>query len=154
MKKIYEVGGTVNRGFVGQISYAICLNQPCDALDIHFSFEDEKRQYTETEITDLVKQEFLTACAPYHLKDFSEDKLVHTILNECKTEIHTIAYMNDTFIGGIHKQSSDIHMLYTATSTTEGCIPQDYLSGVIKVTLIFFNVIKDNTSYSLSISCQ
>ena len=74
------------------------------------------------------------------------------ILNDMKTEIHTLATLNDVFIGCIHKQLSDRHMLYDGDFASEGCIPQKTIDGVLKVTVLVFNVIKDNTRYQLTVS--
>ena len=39
MNELYHVEGILNRGFVGQITYMVCLEKPYDKLDIHFSFD-------------------------------------------------------------------------------------------------------------------
>ena len=69
-----------------------------------------------------------------------------------KTEIHTLATLNDEFIGCIHKQLSDRHMLYDGDYASEGCIPCETFEGVLKVTVLVFNVIKDHTTYKLTVS--
>lgn len=58
-----------------------------------------------------------------------------------KTEIHTMAELNDNFIGCIHRQLTDRHMLYTKEFTSDGCLAQDTFSGVLKVTVLVFNVL-------------
>ena len=68
-----------------------------------------------------------------------------------KPEIHTLATLNDAFIGCIHRQLSDRHMLYDGDTATEGCIPQKEIDGVLKVTVLAFNVIKDGTRYILTV---
>ena len=68
-----------------------------------------------------------------------------------KTEIHTLATLNDAVIGCIHRQLSDRHMLYDGDTATEGCIPQKEIDGVLKVTVLAFNVIKDGTRYILTV---
>jgi hypothetical protein len=52
MKEIYSVEGAVNRGFVGQITYMVCLEEVYDKLDIHFSFDADKRTYSPEDITE------------------------------------------------------------------------------------------------------
>lgn len=153
MQKIYEVGGILNKGFIGQISYSVCLEKEYENMDICFSFEKEKQRYQEDEITDAIKQEFIDACnGDYQIQSYSSDEVKNAILGNCKTEIHTIAYMNDSFIGGIHKQQTTRHMLYQKDYSSEGCIDLDRIHGVIKLTLVVFNVIKDDTHYSVSLS--
>ena len=46
-QQIYRVGGMLDSGFVGQITYTISLDQVYDELDIHFSFD--KRLYSESD---------------------------------------------------------------------------------------------------------
>lgn len=47
-QQIYRVGGMLDSGFVGQITYTISLDQVYDELDIHFSFD--KRLYSESDV--------------------------------------------------------------------------------------------------------
>ena len=41
-----------------------------------------------------------------------------------------------------------------ANFTSLGCIPQERFEGVLKITLLVFNVARDNTRYTLSVSGQ
>ena len=148
MKTIYRVGGILNKGFVGQISYTVCLDQEYDAMDLEFSFD--KQRYTE--ITEDLKAELIEACnGEYGAETASEEQIIGAI-KEMKTEIHTILSMNDTFIGGVHKQLTTRHMLFSPEETSEGCIPQKNIHGVIKITLVVFNVILDDTHYEVVLS--
>lgn len=63
-----------------------------------------------------------------------------------------MAELNDNFIGCIHRQLTDRHMLYTKEFTSDGCLAQDTFSGVLKVTVLVFNVLLDNTQYTLTVS--
>ena len=73
---------------------------------------------------------------------------------DLKTEIHPLATLNDEFIGCIHKQLPDRHMIFSKDFTSLGCIPQERFEGVLKITLLVFNVARDNTRYTLSVSGQ
>ena len=46
----------------------------------------------------------------------------------------------------------DRHMIFRGDYASEGCIPQERFEGVLKVTLLVFNVAKDNTHYTLTVS--
>jgi len=152
MKEIYHVEGMLNRGFVGQITYMVCLENPCSKLDIHFSFDDEKRVYNPEDVTDALIDETIDVCREKYGLTGSRDLAKYVILTEMKTEIHTLATLNDQFIGCIHKQLSDRHMLYDGETASEGCIPQEKFEGVLKVTVLVFNIIKDDTRYVLTVS--
>lgn len=152
MREIYRVEGVLNRGFVGQITYMVCLENPCSKLDIHFSFDDEKRIYNPADVTDELIDETIAVCRAKYGLTGSRDLAKHVILTEMKTEIHTLATLNDRFIGCIHKQLSDRHMLYDGETASEGCIPCEKFEGVLKVTVLVFNVIKDDTRYALTVS--
>lgn len=155
MKKIYEIGGSLNKGFVGQISYTICLDQDYSNMDLAFTFDPIKQRFQKEEINRQIIQEFTEACnGEYGIEKATEAEITDTILGNCKTEIHTIAYMNDVFIGGIHKQLSERHMIYQPGFASEGCIPQPSIHGVIKLTLVVFNVIKNDTKYTVSLSVE
>lgn len=150
-QQIYRVGGMLDAGFVGQITYTISLDQVYDELDIHFSFD--KRLYSESDVTPELIDRLQTLCtAKYDAPTYPVEEFRQTILHEMKTEIHTMAELNDDFIGCIHRQLTDRHMLYTKEFTSDGCLAQDTLSGVLKVTVLVFNVLLDNTQYTLTVS--
>ena len=150
-QQIYRVGGMLDSGFVGQITYTISLDQVYDELDIHFSFD--KRLYSESDVTPELIDRLQTLCtAKYGAPTYPVEEFRQTILHEMKTEIHTMAELNDNFIGCIHRQLTDRHMLYTKEFTSDGCLAQDTFSGVLKVTVLVFNVLLDNTQYTLTVS--
>ena len=150
-QQIYRVGGMLDAGFVGQITYTISLDQVYDELDIHFSFD--KRLYSESDVTLELIDRLQTLCtAKYDAPTYPVEEFRQTILHEMKTEIHTMAELNDNFIGCIHRQLTDRHMLYTKEFTSDGCLAQDTFSGVLKVTVLVFNVLLDNTQYTLTVS--
>ena len=141
----------LDAGFVGQITYTISLDQVYDELDIHFSFD--KRLYSESDVTPELIDKLQTLCtAKYDAPTYPVEEFRQTILHEMKTEIHTMAELNDNFIGCIHRQLTDRHMLYTKEFTSDGCLAQDTFSGVLKVTVLVFNVLLDNTQYTLTVS--
>lgn len=150
-QQIYRVGGMLDAGFVGQITYTISLDQVYDELDIHFSFD--KRLYSESDVTPELIDRLQTLCtAKYDAPTYPVEEFRQTILHEMKTEIHTMAELNDNFIGCIHRQLTDRHMLYTKEFTSDGCLAQDTFSGVLKVTVLVFNVLLDTTQYTLTVS--
>ena len=150
-QQIYRVGGMLDAGFVGQITYTISLDQVYDELDIHFSFD--KRLYSESDVTPELIDRLQTLCtAKYNAPTYPVEEFRQTILHEMKTEIHTMAELNDNFIGCIHRQLTDRHMLYTKEFTSDGCLAQDTFSGVLKVTVLVFNVLLNNTQYTLTVS--
>ena len=148
MKIVYKAGGILNKGFVGQIAYTVCLDKEYEVMDIEFSFD--KQRYTT--ITEELKAEVIEACnGEYELKSASDEEITN-IVKEMKTEIHTLASMNDVFIGGVHKQLTTRHMIFSPEHTSDGCIPQKSINGVLKITLVVFNVILDDTHYEITLS--
>ncbi|MBQ5354289.1 MAG: hypothetical protein IIU08_00285 [Clostridia bacterium] len=151
MKELYRVEGVVNRGFVGQITYTVCLEEPLKKLDIHFAFDASLRKFRPEDITADLIEETKEICREKYGLDIDDNRARDIILGDMKTEIHTLATLNDAFIGCIHRQLSDRHMLYDGDTATEGCIPQKEIDGVLKVTVLAFNVIKDGTRYILTV---
>lgn len=150
MKTFYKVGGILNKGFVGQISYTVCLDKTYESMELTFSFDEEKRRHAV--ITPEIKAEFIAACNGQYGMDTATDAQVIDAMGQMKTEIHTIATMNDCFIGGIHRQLTTRHMRFAPGQASEGCIPQASIHGVIKLTLVVFNVIMDDTHYEVILS--
>lgn len=150
MEEIYSVEGVLNRGFVGQITYMVCLEKTYTKLDIMFSFD--KRKFAENEITPGLIEETRKLVRDKYGIEQTEQEARSVILGDMKTEIHTLAVLNDEFIGCVHRQLLTRHMLYDGDYASEGCIPQDRFEGVLKVTVLVFNVIKDGTPYRLCVS--
>lgn len=148
MSILYNVSGSLNRGFVGQISYTICLEKEYDELDIHFTFDKQRFEHVDKEF----RTEMRNVCLEKYKKTVNENEEDKLILNEMKTEIHTLAMLNNEFIGCIHKQLSDRHMIFTKEYASEGCISQERYAGSLKIILLVFNVILDDTKYKLSVS--
>ena len=74
-QQIYRVGGMLDAGFVGQITYTISLDQVYDELDIHFSFD--KRLYSESDITPELIDRLQTLCtAKYDAPTYPVEEFV------------------------------------------------------------------------------
>ncbi len=150
MKTVYLVQGKLSNNFVGQISYIVCLDETYEELDIEFSFGP--RHFSPEDITPGLKQKLLDYCnEAYDLTPSSPEELEDAIYSQMKTEIHTLAMLNDEFIGCIHRQQTNRHMHFTSEEATEGCIPQASIEGVLKVTILAFSVLLDNTDYTLTV---
>ena len=179
MNELYRVEGTLNKSFVGQITYTVCLEKPCPELDIHLTYEFAELRYRDDQarlstpeimriygseehyrecpsITPEVLEKTIREVSEMSGYTISEAEarryLVYDI--DLKTEIHTLATLNDEFIGCVHKHLPDRHMIFRPDFASHGCIPQEKMEGVLKVTLLVFNVAKDNTRYTLSVSGQ
>jgi hypothetical protein len=175
MKELYHVEGAVDRGFQGQITYTVCLDKPCTQLDIHLTYDFAELRYRDgslprgeilrvygseahylecPEITPEVLQKTISEVSAMSGQTISPEEarkyLVYNI--DLKTEIHPLATLNDEFIGCIHKQKPDRHMIFTRSTASHGCIPREVYEGVLKITLLVFNVAKDNTRYTLTVS--
>ena len=177
MKELYRVEGTLNKSFMGQITYMISLEEPCTELDVHLTYDYAELRYRDDDLPhdEIIKvyqtEEYYRSCPPitpavlektirevsdmsgYTISEAEARKyLVYDI--DLKTEIHPLATLNDEFIGCIHKQLPDRHMIFSKDFTSLGCIPQERFEGVLKITLLVFNVARDNTRYTLSVSGQ
>ena len=177
MNELYCVEGTLNKSFMGQITYTVCLENPCTELDIHLTYDYAELRYRDEQVampvSEIIRiygsEEHYLECPPItpavlektvrEVSDMSgyvitEEEarkfLVYDI--DLKTEIHPLATLNDRFIGCIHKQLPDRHMIFREDYASHGCIPQTRMEGVLKITLLVFNVAKDNTRYTLRVS--
>lgn len=147
MNKLYEIGGTLNKGFVGQISYTICFEKVYKEMSILFSFD---KQYYEV-ITDELKQSFIRECDGKYTTQSATDEVINRTLKNMKTELQIVVTMNDVFIGGVHRQENPKHLYFSDLQATPGCIPQPSINGVLRITIIAFSVILDATHYNLSL---
>ena len=153
MQLLYKAGGTLSKDFIGQISYTVCLDREYEELDIEFSFD--KQKYTAADVTEDMVRELTDYCrSNYGLELPPGADPVTEIVENAKTEIHTLAMLNDKFMGCVHRQLTNRHMHFCSSSATEGCLPQPDLQGVLKVTILVFNVLMDDTNYTLQVSAR
>ena len=105
-QQIYRVGGMLDAGFVGQITYTISLDQVYDELDIHFSFD--KRLYSESDVTPELIDKLQTLCtAKYDAPTYP--CLLYTSGN--KTPLFLILFsshpLNDMFCHAMQGERSE-----------------------------------------------
>lgn len=154
MKELYRVKGYLNSGFVGQITYTVCLPYPCEEMDLAFTFS--KQHYPSME---AIPPEEIAAIEEYCRREYglvsaTNQEREHAFLCDMKTEIHLMATLNDTFIGCVHKQLLERHLHYSNEHLTDGCIMPEELSGVLKVTVLAFHILMDDTPYELVVSVK
>ncbi len=142
------MSGTLSKGFVGQIAYTVCLDRTYHTLDAGLSFD--KR--TLPEITQEVKDEVRQQVKELYGGEFKTEEELTDACSSMKTEIQLLVHMNDEFIGGIHRQLTDRHMIISRDHATEGGLPQAEISGVIKIIVLVFNVLQDDTHYTVTLS--
>ena len=152
MKQLYHVEGILNQGFVGQIAYTVCLDKPVKSLDIEFSFD--KQHYEAEQVTPELVAEMQKTFLELYGAERSDEEMKNCILHDMKTEIHTLAELNGEFIGCIHRQLTTRHMTFDGENASPGCIPQKIFDGVLTVTVLVFNVIRDGTHYELTVRGQ
>lgn len=148
MKELYRVKGYLNSGFTGQITYTVCLPAPCKELIISLAFD--KQHYTN--LSEVPQEEIIAYCQKEYGMNIAEEEKEHLFLNDMKTEIHLLATLNDTFIGCIHKQLTQRSMHFSPHFVTEGCIMPNTIEGVLKVTVLAFHVLLDDTPYEVTVS--
>lgn len=146
MKLIYEAKGSVNKGFIGQIAYTVCLDKTYKELDVHLTFDKQRLKRLTPEGRDEIYNQVLEKYGT----EINEAQ-IKEIAAHMKTEIQLCVMMNDEFIGGIHRQMTDRHLYISASEATEGAIPQSSIHGVLRVIIIFFNVLCDDTRYTVSV---
>lgn len=152
MRELYHVEGILNKGFVGQITYMISLEEVYHKLDIEFSFD--KRVYEESDVDqDLLDETRAILKREYNLTG-TDAELKDAILGNMKTEIHTLATLNEEFLGCIHRQLLTRHMTFDYPNASAGCVPCETFDGVLKVVVLVFNVIKDGTHYDLTVRAE
>lgn len=148
MAILYEATGAVNSGFQGTISYTVYVPSTLTALQIDFSFQKQRLH----EIGSKRKEEVTaTFRRRFGIEDMPEDEVIRAAQG-MKTEIQLAAFLGGEFIGGIHRQMAERTMRITADEATEGAIPQAELSGVLRVEVIFFHVLYNETNYTLTVS--
>ena len=151
MQQLYEAKGLLSREFIGQITYTFCLTDPLEELDICLAFDkqhyESPSQVPVEELVDYCRLRYNTSA----YEAMSREQLAELFFRETKTEIHISAFLNDEFIGCIHKQLTCRHMHFGPGELSQGCIMPERLEGVLKVTVLVFQVLLDDTPYTVTI---
>lgn len=152
MQQLYQAKGLLSKNFTGQITYTFCLPYALEELDICLTFEkqhyDSPAQVPVEELADYCRRHYNTTA----YDSFSREQLAELFFKETKTEIHISAFLNDRFIGCIHKQLLCRHMHFGPDELSEGCLMPETMDGVLKVTVLAFQVLMDDTPYTVTIS--
>lgn len=152
MQQLYQAKGLLSREFIGQITYTFCLPCALEELDICLEFDkrryDSPEQVPVEELIDYCRKRYDTSA----YENLSRDELAQLFYRETKTEIHLLATLNDEFIGNIHKQLTCRHMHFGADELSEGCLMPETIDGVLKVTVLVFQVLMDDTPYTVTVS--
>ena len=70
MKELYRVEGTLNKSFMGQITYMISLEEPCTELDVHLTYDFAELRYRDDDLPpeEIIKvyqtEEYYRSCPP------------------------------------------------------------------------------------------
>ena len=153
MQQLYQAKGLLSGEFVGQITYTFCLPYALEELDICLTFEkqhyDSPDQVPVEELTDYCRSHYDTR----EYEHLSREELSVLFFKETKTEIHISAALKDRFIGCIHKQLTCRHMHFGPDALSEGCLmPEPPMKGVLKVTVLAFQILMDDTPYTVTVS--
>lgn len=152
MQQLYQARGLLSKDFTGQITYTFCLPYVLEELDICLTFEkqhyDSPAQVPVEELADYCRRHYNTTA----YDSFSREQLAQLFFRETKTEIHISASLNDHFIGCIHKQLLCRHMHFGPDELSEGCLMPETMDGVLKVTVLAFQVLMDDTPYTITVS--
>lgn len=152
MKQLYQARGMLSRNFTGQITYTFCLPYALEELDICLTFD--KQHYDSP--TQVPVEELVEYCRSRYdisaYENLSREELAELFFKETKTEIHVSAELDGHFIGCIHKQLTCRHMHFGPDMLSEGCLMPDVLDGVLKVTVLAFQILLDDTPYTVTVS--
>lgn len=153
MQQLYQAKGLLSREFIGQITYTFCLPYALEELDICLTFE--KQHYDSPDQVPV--EELMDYCrSHYDTRDYEglgREELAKLFFKETKTEIHISAMLNDCFIGCIHKQLTCRHMHFGTDALSEGCLmPEMPMKGVLKVTVLAFQILMDDTPYTVTVT--
>lgn len=153
MQQLYQAKGLLSREFIGQITYTFCLPYALEELDICLTFE--KQHYDSPDQVPV--EELMDYCrSHYDTRDYEglgREELDGLFFKETKTEIHISAMLNDCFIGCIHKQLTCRHMHFGTDALSEGCLmPEMPMKGVLKVTVLAFQILMDDTPYTVTVT--
>ena len=152
MKQLYQARGMLSRNFTGQITYTFCLPYALEELDICLTFDkqhyDSPAQVPVEELVEYCRSRYDISA----YENLSREELAELFFKETKTEIHVSAELDGHFIGCIHKQLTCRHMHFGPDMLSEGCLMPDVLDGVLKVTVLAFQILLDDTPYTVTVS--
>ena len=146
MKEIQTLTGTLNRGFVSNITYNFNLESSYNKLYICLTYDNEKIKIADNYFKNKIEEAYEN-----HYGFKPGDNQLQDIINSMKTEIQLAAFINGNFVGNIHMPGTKKEMILSAPISSNGCIPCKNMTGLLKIVINAFSVLENHTSYTLEI---
>ncbi|WMJ90253.1 DUF6669 family protein [Anaerocolumna sp. MB42-C2] len=146
MKEIQTLTGTLNRGFVGNITYNFNLESSYDKLYICLTYDNEKIRTADNQFKNKIEEAYEN-----HYGFKLCDNQLQDVIKSMKTEIQLAAFINGSFAGNIHMPGTKKEMILSPVISSNGCIPCKNMTGLLKIVINAFSVLENHTSYTLEI---
>lgn len=144
--------GTVMAGFVGNIQYHYELPESYSRLKITLYYDKNLPKQPSLIQKEVMYHAYCTYMAsPIPVETYTE--ILPDLWGAMKTEIQLAAFLNQSFVGNIHRsgQKKEMFLSLNENEISLGCMPLDAISGHLQIILQFFQVLYDQTNYTLTI---
>ncbi len=141
--------GTLQRGFIGNITYQYNMKNETDFLKIRLDTYPDNREENQEEFKEEVKEIY----SQYAGDNFDESQLEMLYKNP-KTEIQLAVFLNGEFIGNQHNPLDSKEMIFSEDSErSRGCMKiNPPFKGHLKIIVNSYHVIDKELDYILSVS--
>ncbi|QHQ60652.1 hypothetical protein Ana3638_07610 [Anaerocolumna sedimenticola] len=146
MKEIQTLTGTLDRGFVGNITYNFNLESSYDKLYICLTYDNEKIETADSYYKHRIEEAY-----EKHYGFKPDDNQLQDVIGSMKTEIQLAAFINGSFVGNIHMPGTKKEMILSEKLSSDGCLPCKNMKGLLKIVINAFSVLENRTSYILQI---
>lgn len=142
--QLYKVSGELMKGFLGHITYETILPDNMSKLLIEMSFDKRKMEN--------VRQEDTQACIRAWENNFSavpDEKMIQEMIHMQKTEINVSVYHNQAYLGCAHRDEMCKKICISSEGSSEGFRLWKPSGGNLKVILHVYQMLNDNTPYTV-----
>ncbi len=149
MKQIATFHQTINKDFQGNYAYYQTIPNGLKTLRITLKTNKDFIQDTKKYMKEYQNQ-LLPILTDYLEHKPSEEEYERYVKN-MKTEIQLSVFMNDRFIGNVHKPGLIKEITLSKNNRSQGCLPIQEIQNQIKVIVNVFQVVEENTFFDLFI---
>lgn len=152
MKELYRFENEVSKGYQGNISYVCQLPENTNSLHVKLSYNKDRIHNIYSYVNEY-HDELATVYENY-LNHTPTNNELETFVNNMKTEIQLCLFMDNEFVGNIHKPGKVKEIQISKEHVSNGCIEVNEFKRNIKIVVNVFQVIEEGTKYTLTVESE
>ena len=149
MKTLQTFHGSLSRGFTGNIIFQFHIPDEIHELSVELTYEKEHLEDPVSYI-ECFRHQLIRQAMPY-LGRIPTDRQLLEMTQSMKTELQLCILIDGTFVGNVHMPGTKKKILLKEGLYSRGCLPYKGQNGMLKIIVNVYQVIENNTPWTLEI---